>query len=180
MDGDCALEGDVMRATREAEQRIDGPAEPIEIATVRDRQREETRARLRDSALAVFRRDGLAAARIEDIVKAAHVSRGTFYFHFPTKEDVIVEMLGEAENRIAESIARLPKSASLERVLEVTCDKIAEEWGGEPELFQDVGAVAIRRSAASFREGERDSVSKELAVAFRRAVQRKQVTTSLP
>src|SRR5690348_9883326 len=64
--------------------------------TIRDRQRVETRRRVRDCAVQVFRRDGLAAARIDDIVKAARVSRGTFYFHFPTKEDVIVELLGEA------------------------------------------------------------------------------------
>jgi AcrR family transcriptional regulator len=148
--------------------------------TGRDRQREQTRRRVRECALAIFRRDGLAAARIDDIVRAARVSRGTFYFHFPTKEDVIVEVLRESEHRIAAAIAKLPKSTGLARVLEVTCEKIAEEWEGEPRLFQDVGAVAVRRAAAAFREGQRDAVSQALADGFRAAVERKELTEFLP
>jgi AcrR family transcriptional regulator len=148
--------------------------------TARDRQRVETRRRVREAAMVVFRRDGAAAARIDDIVTAARVSRGTFYFHYPTKEDVLVELLGEAENRIADAIAVLPKSTSLERLLECTCEKIADEWEPEPRLFQDVGAVAVRRAASSWREGQRDPVSLALADAFRAAVARKELSVNLP
>ena len=135
---------------------------------------------MRECALSVFRRDGLAAARIDDIVRAARVSRGTFYFYFPAKEDVIVEVLREAENRIAEAIAKLPRTTRLERVLEVTCEKIAEEWEHEPRLFQDVGAVAVRRAAATLRDGQRDPVSQALADGFRASVARKERTELLP
>ncbi len=148
--------------------------------TVRDRQRLETRRRVRECALAVFRRDGLAAARIDEIVRVAGVSRGSFYFHFPTKEDIVLELLSEAENRIAAAIAELPASTRIEQVLATTCEKIAEEWELEPRLFQDVGAVAVRRAAASLREGERDPVSQALADGFRRAVARKELSTFLP
>src|SRR5271170_4977680 len=115
--------------------------------TVRDRQRERTRRRVRECALTVFRRDGIAAARIDDIVRAARVSRGTFYFHYPTKEDVLMEVLRESEHRIAAAIAKLPRETPLATVLELTCEKIAEEWAKEPRLFQEVGAVAVRRAA---------------------------------
>jgi AcrR family transcriptional regulator len=148
--------------------------------TSRDRQREETRRRVRDCALAVFRRDGLAAARIDDIVKGARVSRGTFYFHFPTKEDVIVEILQEAEHRIAAAIAKLPKSTPLRKVLDVACLKIAEEWEHEPQLFPDVGSVAVRRAAAAFRDGSADPVSQALGDVFRASVKRKELTPHLP
>ena len=150
------------------------------VETGRDRQRQETRRRVRECALAVFRRDGLAAAKIDEIVRAARVSRGTFYFHFPTKEDVVLELLSEAEHRIAAAIAELPRSTPIEGVLEVTCEKIAEEWEGEPRLFQDVGAVAVRRAAASLRDGQRDPVSQALADGFRGAVTRKELSTFLP
>ena len=163
-----------------AEELETAATDPGASATARDRQREETRRRVRACALAVFRRDGLSAARIDDIVRAARVSRGTFYFHFPTKEDVIIEVLGEAEHRIAAAIAKLPRSTRIEEVLAVTCAKIAEEWEGEPRLFQDVGAVAVRRAAASLREGQRDPVSQALADGFRSAVIRKELTSFLP
>ena len=148
--------------------------------TERDRQRERTRLRVRKAALAVFRRDGIAAAKIDDIVRAARVSRGTFYFHFPAKEDVVLEVLREAEHRIAAGIAELPRSTPLETVLEVTCARMAEEWENEPRLFPEVGSVAVRRAAASFREGQRDPVSLALADGFRAAVARGELTAFLP
>jgi AcrR family transcriptional regulator len=151
-----------------------------EALTGRDRQRERTRLRVRDAALDVFRRDGLAAARIDDIVKAARVSRGTFYFHFPTKEDVIVEVLDASEHRVASAIRALPRTAAVREVLETVCLQIASEWEGEPQLFPDVGAVAVRRAAATLRDGQRDPVSLALGDVFRRAVKRKELTPYLP
>jgi AcrR family transcriptional regulator len=153
---------------------------PDASGTARDRQRAQTRRRVRDCALDVFRRDGAAAARIDDIVAAAGVSRGTFYFHFPTKEDILVEILSEAEHRIAGAIARLPRTTPLEKVLEVMCEQIAVEWEHEPRLFQDVGAVAVRRAASTLRDGQRDPVSQALADAFRAAVTRKELSSFLP
>src|ERR1700747_1676263 len=66
----------------------------------RDKQREDTRNRLFEAALAEFRRVGFANAQIDDIVRAAGVARGTFYFHFPTKEHVLVELERAEEVKI--------------------------------------------------------------------------------
>ena len=59
--------------------------------TQRERQRAETRERLFQAALDEFRREGVAGARIERIASAVGVVRGTFYFHFPTKDHVLHE-----------------------------------------------------------------------------------------
>ena len=60
----------------------------------------ETRARLFDAALAEIGRYGLAGADVSAIATAAGVVRGTFYFHFPTKEHVLVELERNEEARI--------------------------------------------------------------------------------
>jgi AcrR family transcriptional regulator len=60
----------------------------------------ETRARLFDAALAEIGRCGLAGADVSAIASAAGVVRGTFYFHFPTKEHVLVELERNEEIRI--------------------------------------------------------------------------------
>lgn len=76
---------------------------PTEAATargVREAQRLETRARLFDAALAEIARRGLAAADVSAIAAAAGVVRGTFYFHFPTKEHVLAELERSEETRI--------------------------------------------------------------------------------
>lgn len=69
-------------------------------ASVRETRRLETRARLFDAALAEISRRGVAAADVSAIVAEAGVARGTFYFHFPTKEHVLVEVERVEETRI--------------------------------------------------------------------------------
>ncbi len=59
--------------------------------SAREAQRLETRARLFDAAAAEISRSGLAGADVSTIAATVGVSRGTFYFHFPTKEHVVVE-----------------------------------------------------------------------------------------
>ncbi|OBI12056.1 TetR/AcrR family transcriptional regulator [Mycobacterium sp. E2497] len=66
----------------------------------REARRLETRARLFDAALTEFARRGLAAADVSAIAAAAGVVRGTFYFHFPTKEHVLAELERNEETRI--------------------------------------------------------------------------------
>ncbi len=64
----------------------------------------ETRARLFDAALAEIGRSGLAGADVSAIASAAGVVRGTFYFHFPTKEHVLVELERAEEVKIVEEL----------------------------------------------------------------------------
>lgn len=81
---------------------------------VRETQRLETRARLFDAAVTEIKRSGLAGADISAIVANAGVARGTFYFHFPTKEHVVVELERNEEARIvAELDARTENLSSL-------------------------------------------------------------------
>src|ERR1700744_3401673 len=71
----------------------------------RDAQRRQTRQRVYAAALAEFKRTGMAAADVGDIAAAAGVARGTFYFHFPTKEHVLAELERAEEVRIAAKLA---------------------------------------------------------------------------
>lgn len=82
---------------------------------VREARRLETRARLFDAALAEISHRGLAAADVSAIAAAAGVARGTFYFHFPTKEHVLIEAERNEETRIVRELGN-PKG-DLESVL---------------------------------------------------------------
>src|ERR1700710_284075 len=75
-------------------------AETDSTGGVREVQRLETRARLFDAALTEIGSSGLAAADVTAIATAAGVVRGTFYFHFPTKEHVLVELERGEEAKI--------------------------------------------------------------------------------
>jgi AcrR family transcriptional regulator len=58
------------------------------------------------AAIAEFKRTGMAEADVGAIVAAAGVAHGTFFFHFPTKEHVLLELEQREEERIAKQLAR--------------------------------------------------------------------------
>ena len=75
-------------------------------ATGRDAQRQQTRERVYAAALSEFKRTGMAAADVADIAAAAGVARGTFYFHYPTKEHVLAELERHEEARLVAQLSK--------------------------------------------------------------------------
>jgi AcrR family transcriptional regulator len=59
----------------------------------RGEQRQQTRARLVEAALRIFADQGYDHATVEEISLAAGHSKGAYYFHFDSKEDIFLELL---------------------------------------------------------------------------------------
>jgi AcrR family transcriptional regulator len=78
--------------------------------TAREAKRLQTRERLMGAAIAEFKRAGMADADVGAIVTAAGVAHGTFFFHFPTKEHVLLELERREEDRIAKRFATFTKT----------------------------------------------------------------------
>jgi AcrR family transcriptional regulator len=78
--------------------------------STREAKRLQTRERLMGAAIAEFARAGMAEADVTAIVAAAGVAHGTFFFHFPTKEHVLLELERREEDRIAKQFAQSLKS----------------------------------------------------------------------
>ena len=115
---------------------------------MRDKQREETRKRLYQAAIEVFCRDGVAHCRIEDIALKAEVSRAAFYFHFPSKDDVLLELLKESEGPVTEALHALPPGSTLDTVFETLIDGMSKFWseGERGKLLVDLFSVSLRRA----------------------------------
>jgi AcrR family transcriptional regulator len=78
--------------------------------SAREAKRLQTRERLLGAAIAEFKRSGMAEADVGAIVAAAGVAHGTFFFHFPTKEHVLLELERREEERIATQFGRFLES----------------------------------------------------------------------
>ncbi|MDT5218176.1 MAG: hypothetical protein QOF15_281 [Mycobacterium sp.] len=78
----------------------------VEKMSARETKRLQTRERLMGAAIAEFKRGGMADADVGTIVAAAGVAHGTFFFHFPTKEHVLLELERREEERIAKQLDR--------------------------------------------------------------------------
>lgn len=73
---------------------------------MREAKRLRTRERLLGAAVVEFKRAGMAEADVGTIVAAAGVAHGTFFFHFPTKEHVLLEMEHREEERVASQFGK--------------------------------------------------------------------------
>lgn len=71
----------------------------------RELVRENQRQRILLAALEVFADRGFAAATVEDLIRAAHVSRATFYEIFADKEACFADLYDEVVTRLWNQVA---------------------------------------------------------------------------
>jgi AcrR family transcriptional regulator len=106
----------------------------------RQAQRLETRSRLFDAAVAEIGRVGLAAADVSAIAAAAGVARGTFYFHFPTKEHVLAEL--ERSEEAAMVVTLDSRSGRPKRLASLLAQLVRHVLDAEnrlgPTIFRDM------------------------------------------
>ncbi len=123
---------------------------PRRSGLVQERSR-RTRRTLVDAALALWTErgfdDGIDETTVEEIAQAAGVTKGTFYFHFAHKEDILLEIgWGTAE-----------------AMLKDTTKYIADERPVEDAFDKLLTALARRISA-----GPRAAVGRTIAEFYRR------------
>ncbi|MFE7742315.1 TetR/AcrR family transcriptional regulator [Nocardia sp. NPDC057455] len=116
--------------------------------SARDLKRQQTRERLLAAAIVEFKRAGMVDADVGTIVAAAGVAHGTFFFHFPTKEHVLLELEKREEVRMeADFRGGLTDDSDLEHVLNhaVVVVKSLERRLGK-RLFKDFLALHFSTS----------------------------------
>jgi AcrR family transcriptional regulator len=82
-----------------------------------------TRARILDAAALTFRNKGYAGTRLSDVAAAANTQAGSLYYHFPSREELVEEVLRVGQERtsgfVRRRVAALPADATdLERLRE--------------------------------------------------------------
>ena len=69
--------------------------------------KEATRQRILDAATEVFSEKGYHGSAVDDIVKASSTSKGSFYFHFPSKQEIFFALV----DRLIVALARSTEEA---------------------------------------------------------------------
>ncbi|MEV6156390.1 TetR family transcriptional regulator [Nonomuraea sp. NPDC052129] len=75
---------------------------------LRDRTRRAVRAELASRALELFAEHGFDDTTVDDIAKAAGMSKRSFFRYFPTKEDVVFGELEAMGEQVAQELATQP------------------------------------------------------------------------
>src|SRR5829696_5315581 len=78
-----------------------GPGAPARERELRARG-QRTMRKLLDAGVKVFSARGYHAARVDDIVKVARTSHGTFYLYFSNKEDLFRALVHDAAEELEE------------------------------------------------------------------------------
>lgn len=112
------------------------------------RRREETRERLLEAATGVFARQGFDRSTVDEVVREAGFSKGAFYVHFESKEDLFWAMLKERIDRQHEAFNEAidfakPVSDNVRTILHAVFDLVEDDpfWAS---LFMEFGAHAAR------------------------------------
>jgi len=82
---------------RKLSARGGAPAQERELRA----QGKKTMRKLLDAAMVVLEKRGYHAARVDDIVKVARTSHGTFYLYFANKEDLFRALLTDVAEEVA-------------------------------------------------------------------------------
>lgn len=129
----------------------------------RERRGDRTRARLVEAGLEEFREHGFERASIARIAKAAGLSRPSFYFHFPKKEDLLRELLTGLELDVAERLSRASRlREALDELIRSILD-IQAQVG--PAVFSEMLRAQTR--VASTDEDRSTTVLDTLVPLFR-------------
>ena len=56
-------------------------------------QKLKTRSTILNTALDLFSKNGYEATGVADICQNAHISKGAFYYHFPSKQDLFLKLM---------------------------------------------------------------------------------------
>lgn len=147
------------------------------LAAGRQAQRLETRKRIFDSAIAEFKRVGMSDADVSAIASAAGVVRGTFYFHFPSKEHVVIELVRSEEAKVADELqSALEGVGDVKSALQmVTRRVVAEEEQLGFVLFRDVLKIYFTASDFDFNEASRHPVAMLVSEQLEMARQRGEI-----
>jgi TetR/AcrR family transcriptional repressor of nem operon len=140
----------------------------------------ETKTRLLDAALGVIRTKGYAATRVEDVCEAAGVTKGGFFHHFRSKEDLAVSAARHWSEVTGAFFAQAPYHQlqdPLDRLFGYLDFRKAILAGPLPEftclagtMLQEVYATspAIREACDASISGHATEVARDIALAKQR------------
>ena len=112
----------------------------------RQQQRIATHERIYQTAIEELERVGVAAAQIDRIAEKAGVARGTFYFHFPTKEHVLIELQHRLQHDFVFQLTETgPAPESLDDFFRQVYDLAMANRREHPRLMSEILAMYARQ-----------------------------------
>jgi AcrR family transcriptional regulator len=127
---------------------------------------QRTRRQLLDAGVKVFAAKGYFAARVDDIVKLAETSHGTFYLYFSNKEELFRALAAEVSDEmqaLAESLGPLVAGRAGQDTLHEWISRFAD-------LYEHYGPVIRAWTEAEIGSHEFGRLGNDVMVRFTRVL----------
>ena len=149
------------------------------ILKTKSQPQHQSRTRILDAALSLIRSKGYTATTVDDICRVARLSKGSFFHHFESKEDLALAAAEHFATMADGLFAKAPYHAAtdpLDRLLGYVDFRSAILRGTLPEFTCLLGTMvqetyethpAIREACDRYISGHAADVAKDIAEAKR-------------
>jgi AcrR family transcriptional regulator len=112
---------------------------------------EETRSHILDAAMQCFAEHGYDATGVAEICERAKVTKGAFYYHFPSKQAVFIELLERWLGELDKQLAAAQSGAATvpDGLLRMTdmAQQVFQAAGGQLPMFLEFWNKAVHDQA---------------------------------
>lgn len=147
---------------------------------LQDRSR-RTRRQLVRSALELWGErgfeDGIERTRVDEIVQAAGVTKGTFYFHFSHKEEILLEMGYDTAAVTTEEARRcVARGRTLDDSINRVITVLSRHVRAAPPAAVGRAVAEFRRRRVHELPGGRAAIANGLEMVYEAAIERGELT----
>jgi TetR/AcrR family transcriptional repressor of nem operon len=147
--------------------------------TLREQKKQTSRARIMRSASSAFRKEGVTATGVDQIMAGAHLTAGTFYSHFNSKDELLHESLTLAFSECLDHLLnKLPENKSQARQA-VFKRYLSKEHVAHPESGCPIASLGpeIQRFGQGVKESTIDYMANLIAALEKIGVSRENAIT---
>ena len=135
-------------------------------ASLRSRKQQFVRDAIFDAAIETFAAKGFDGTTVEDVARAAGVSRASFFRYFSSKDDLLAQNVLKYGNALTKAIKASPPSFSPFQIMHETVLSIARQKITHPRTRQIID-ISLRSSSAMQAHWSRMiEVEANVAMAF--------------
>jgi AcrR family transcriptional regulator len=142
------------------------------LSTLQQERSRQTRDNLLRAANTLWRQKGFAETTVSEICDAAGVAKGTFYFYFPHKEDLLLELGLASSERVAGMVAEADDAITTEELLSSIVAGVASRMQRTSKELLELTIIEMYRSIDTWQERRRDR--QDFRSIFRRVLERGQ------
>jgi len=133
----------------------------------RERKRRELQNLIYDAALDRFRAEGFANVTVEQIATAAGIGKGTFFNHFPSKDNVLQEWYRRVTRGALKRVSAQEFSRGRDAVLAL-CGELTNRITADPVLWE----AKCGATSKSLLRKEEEDLDKEVRAFCLREIER--------